>query len=1063
MSERKFALQRFYFGVFSAEQKPTILARTAELTGEQVAEVLQIGRIEPPVSSQNSMKMPAAVGLFRGEVARYVLAVARVNAENLPQILYLLIDSVPMSWLGGNLQPFKGLFFTDMPGFEKPTGVKPLSLDDPHPADAEMEYDAVQSLLLACQDNMKVVEGLLSAFIQDQSIAITNAPPDLEKRLNFVEGLNSLLPLPARAIATFATNVMRPETSTAQLQFLGPDIQPLANAIVFDWQAAKLTPAKVERHDYARYMISQLRLDPETALQQTRELSRTTSWRAIRRDNLATALHWVARRARVDSAVKSGQAADRSTVAGVLREDPTLTEELRIAYTRHLLSVTLALEEWSTADLIPGIAAGHEPVAKSVVEYLRETAVDKNAIDVYQLLNHWIKNVDEAKSLPWHQLSHTAILNHLKHLVAQRDLPAIVKFVYELVDADAALKMEEIAPRIAAYILPGAQQVEPLAQAYLVFAAQYMTAGSFQDVLADEALVGNLPERQQKAIRHLQPTESQVKPLPNILTRAVENVPPAYRVIVLLRLIETALYMHRVWLIGERDLKVVADLSKAGMLDRYEYIVRHVADEFARPERLQGMNSNVMQVLPQLYFTVGEIEAGVRLLEHLQNNVFTVENLTQLTDLMSTIFLKIELPPQKMLNVLTGFDGSKLRPEARLRAYFAALVNLNWNAELDVVARQVTSMLQSDARLIHLIGAQNAIRLLRFHTERQDARESLRIAASMVKYAVQIGEKGPPMLAEGWKLLNWSMEVRQSAQDLLRQYIRMIDPDRSRDLPAFFAKEIAHEYRDILDATRLMRIITGGRNFLQFAEMIRFTHGLLLDLAITYHEGKDRPPVFRIRHDLQSMTGNVSEEERQVMSANLFEIARLIVTVGTQESRHGNRERTRSLSFRSVLREAREEAPTTPTEFLAWFGLNFSDTFVTDLGLERKEAAHIFGARSISMLYQETLQIYQLMYRMALAFPEENPPTFELAALKQEIESLWEQVPYQHQQRLLSLYAEATQQIGLLLVYIAGNVSGKPLSDRQTGKQLEEGKRQPQNEIEALRFISGYFARKHDR
>lgn len=1062
MSERKFALQRFYFGVFTSDQKPTILARTADLTGDQVAEVLQIARIEPPPAATDGSKMPAAVGLFRGEVARYVFAVARINADGLPQILYLLIDSVPMSWLGGNLQPFKGLAFSEMPAFTKPTGIRPLSLDDPHPADADMEYDAVQSLLLGCQDKMKVVEGLLAAFIQDKTVAIVNAPTDLEQRLQFVEGLTSLVPLPARVIATFATNVSRQETSTAQIQFLAPGVKPQSD-VVFDWETAALTPTKIERHDYARYMVSQLRLDPESALQQTREFSRTTSWRAIRRDNLSSALHWVARRARVDSAVKSGLAADRETVAAVLREDPTLTEELRIAYTRHLLSVTLALEEWDTADIIPGIAAGHEPVAKAVVEQLKETATGKDAIDVYHLLNHWIRNVDDAKSLPWYQLSHTVILNHLDHLLSERNLKAIVAFVYELIHAGEDLKVEEVAPRIAAFILPGAHQVESLAQAYLVFAAQYMVAGSFQDILADETLVGNLPDRQQKAIRYLQPEESSVKPLPNILTRAVENVPPAYRVIVLLRLIETALYLHRSWLIGERDLSVVADLAKMGMLERYEYIVRHVADEFSAPERLKAMNSSVMQVLPQLYFTVGEIDAGVRLLEHLQNQVFTVENLTQLTDLMSTIFLKISLPPEKILNVLAGFDGSKLRPEARVRAYFAALVNQNWNPQMDVVARQVVAMLHSDARLIHLIGADNVIRLLKFHTDRQDSKEALRIAGAMVKYAVQIGDKGPPMLADGWKLLTWNNDIQNQAKELLRQYIRMIDPDRSLRLPQYFAREISPDYRDTLDATRLMRIITGGRNFLQFAEMIRFTHGLLLDLAITYHEGKDRPPTFRIRQDLQSMTGNVSEEERQVMASNLFEIARLIVAMGTQESRQNSSDRPRALSFRSVLREAREVAPTTPGEFLAWFGLNFSDTFVTELGLERKEAAHIFGNRSISMLYQETLQIYQLLYRMALAFPIENPPTFKLDALKEEIESLWEQVPYQHQQRLLSLYAEATQQIGLLLVYITGNVTGKPLADRGNGKQLEEGKRQPLNEIEALRFISGYFARKHDR
>ena len=137
---------------------------------------------------------------------------------------------------------------------------------------------------------------------------------------------------------------------------------------------------------------------------------------------------------------------------------------------------------------------------------------------------------------------------------------------------------------------------------------------------------------------------------------------------------------------------------------------------------------------------------------------------------------------------------------------------------------------------------------------------------------------------------------------------------------------------------------------------------------------------------------------------------------------------------------------------------------MTELGLERKEAAHLFGNRSISVLYQETLWAYQLLYRLSIAFPEVNPPNFDLSALKFEIDSLWKMVPPQYQKRILSVYAEDTQKLGLLLTYIAEkNKNAKAFTDRGVGKQLEEGKRQPQNELEALRFVSGYFARKHGR
>lgn len=1064
MSERSFEVQRFYFGVFGEGQKPTILARTADITGDQAAEVLQFARLEPP-GTLSTEQMPASVGLFRGQHTHHIISMARLNAAGHPQILYLLLDAAPMSWLGGSLQPFEGLFYAEMPLFEKASSLKPLVLDDPSPADDDVQAEALQNLLLYCQDNMKAVEGIVTAFVEGKNIDITNAPADLEKRLAFVQGLVTMLPLPARTIMTFSTFVSRPEQSTAQVRFLAPGAKPSGD-VLFDWSTAALSPANYERHDYARFMISQMRLDTALAVSHTQKLSRTASWRAIRRDNLSKALYWVSRRARIDASVQAGQPADRATVAGVLREDPTLTDELRVAYTRHLLSFTLVLEEWESADLIPGIAAGNKEVAQAVFRQLKESASTKDALDVYNLIEHWIQDVPEAGSLPWQQLLHAAALGHLKQSISAKDLKALVTFVYRLILAPPELKIDEIAPQVYEILLPGAHHIPALAQAYLLFGARFMVPGSFQELLADAEILPHLPDAQRKVIEHLQPEATKLKPLPKTLARAVAIVPPQYRNILMMRLVETALYMQRPWLIGDAELKIVAAISQSKDAHRYEHVIRFVADQFSDPEFLDRLSPPALQALPALYFVVGEIDAGVRLLEHLQNTVFTVERLSAVNDLVSQVFLNIKLDASQMLNVLAGFDGSKLRPEPRVRAYYAALMNLGWAREIDILAQQLVKMMNGDPRLMHLLGQDHVLRLLRSRVEKEDAAEALQLASAIVQFALQLGEAGPAFLLKAVKMLQWNNEVRAAMHELLRRYIRAIDPDRSRNLPAFFGRELGQDLEHALEATRLMRIITGGKDFVEFAQMIRVTRALLLDLCITYHENKVKPPIFRIVHDLQSMPATVTEEERQIMAANILEIAQLAMQTGSQASKGINPEpgRTISLSFRSVLKEAREAAPTTPPEFLSWLGLNFSDTFVTELGLERKEPAHIFGNRSISVLYQETLWAYQLLYRLSIAFPEENPPRFQLSALKAEIDSLWHHVSPQHQQRILQVFAEDTQKVGLLLTYIADHNRGtKALGDRAIGKQLEEGKRQPTLEIEALRFISGYFARKQGR
>lgn len=1063
MTDRSYQLQRFVFGKLkgNAQSKPTILARSDELSSEQISDCLQVGRVDLPQAGQVSESMPATVGVFRGSVAHHILAVARTNTDGQPQISYLVVDPAAMSWLGGNLQPFKGLFFAEMQAYESTRGLAPLSLEDPRPAETDQQVDSLQNLMLYCQDNMKVVEGLLTALIAGQDISIINAPADLDVRLNFVEALVAMLPLPARPTFTFATNITKPDNTTAQVQFLAPGVKPISQ-VVFDWQFNSFVPEKYERHDYAKFIISQMRLDPSLVVEHARSLARTASWRAIRRDNLSRALHWVSRRARIDSAVQAGQPADSAIVTSILREDPTLSDDLRVQYSEHLLKMTFISKEWETSDVLAEISPSYEGVAKGILRELRQKAEGDDALLAYNLIDYWMSNVADAKTLPWQTIAHAAALQHLRNTIQKRDLPELVRFVYRMTTADASMQMGEIAEKVYDLLQAGAHRSEAMAMALLVFGSEYLTAGPYQAMLRDTALVGKLPDRLQKALAHLQPEQSPIKPLPDTVAKAVSQVPLQYQVIVLLRLIETALFMQRLWLIGERELKILVQLQDRQVIERFAHILRHVADEFSQPERLPNLSPAAYEVLPRLYFIIGDIEAGMAMLEHLQNNVLTIERLSTVNDLVGNIFLRMDLEPEQMLNVLVGFDGTQMRAEPRLRAYYAALVKLNWDKRLDILPRQLALILQSDPRLVRILGVDNSVRVLQALAEQENATDALRLAEALVRYALELGPAGTAVLVKGWKHLQWNDGIKQSSLELLRRYIRALDPDRSLTLPTYFAENISPEFGQPLVATRLVRIVTGGRNVIQLAQQIAATKQLLLDMAITYHEGKVLPPVFRVKHDLDSMPGGASEEQRLATAHNLNEIARLIMELGKQKSRKTRSEdKTSPSSFRSLLREAREIPPTNSKEFLTWLGIQFSDTFSNELGLERKEAAHILGARSVVMLYQESTLAYQLLYRLSLAFPADTMPDYELPHLKAEIDSLWQQAPLYEQQKIQASLSADTQQISLLLSYIADRCDARALADRGIGKQLEQGKRQPHNEIEVLRFISGYFARKH--
>lgn len=1086
MSERNFPLQRFYFGLLkdlrSDSGKPLALAKTAGITPDQMAESLSLGRLEPPTPENTSSDMPAAMGLFRGQRVDYMLTIAQMNSAGLPQLLYILLDGTVMAWVGGNFTPFLGLAHSDMPVFDtQRDNLTPFTLASPQPADADTQMEWMQELLLYCQDDMKVVEGLLTALIQSNNIAITNAELSLEKRLHFVEALASLLPIPARTVLTFATNVIKPENSTAQIKFFAKDVAVPSGHVAFDWESAELTPAKYERHDYARFIVSQLRLDPSQVVEQTESLARTASWRAVRKENLSSALHWVSRRAKIDSALRAHQPADRDTVATILREDPTLTDELRVIYSTYLLSMGLALHEWKDTDSLPAIAAGHRDVAEGIFSELRERGNQGHGLDVYDLVEHWLLAVPEAKSLPWQQALHNAVFAHLKTQTENGTPESIASFIYRMCNADRDLQLDKIAQRVVTQILPLAHRSPQIAQAVLILAADYLPSGTFQELVGDIELVKKLPRPQQKALALLQPeVNSTIQPLYAIAEAAV-SVPPQFQALITVRLIELALHLRRTELIGDRELGLLLQISDARQAERFKYVVKYLIDEFSQPARIKQLGPSGLGLLPQLYFIVGSVEEGIRLLEHYQNTIFTIERLASFADLIGEIFLRIDLPAQELATVMIGFENSQIRPEPRARAFCAALINQNWDYRMEGLARALTTLLYSDPQLLRVVGLQNALRLLEFQVDRSYTMDALRVATSLMNAALKMGENGPPLLVKVWQQLQAKTELRKSGIELLRRYIRQLPPDVSAPLPGYFSQQIDREVGEALYTTRLFRIITGGYNLITLTVIIRMTDKLLKDLATSYHESKELPTINRLRHDLDAMSGGLTEGERDQLTRNIVAICQLIFQLGLQKPpRKGwvsgnttiriagatNQTPTPSKTapkgiMKGILKEARETPPQTPTEFLTWLGLNFTDNFVTDLGLERASAAHLLAERSAAMFYRESIELLDFLKRLATAFPPDGMQEFSVENLKSELDTLWGEIHLSDQKSIEPALATETQEIALLLRIMASKANDRVVSDSGIGKQLETGRRQPANELEALRWVSGYFGRKH--
>lgn len=1055
---RIFEIEHFYFGNLILNGAPVgspgILASTPGITLPQVQECLKYARISPPPLDQASNDLPSSIGLFRGETLEYIFLKSQRTKEGHPQLHYQIVPGIALRWLGGNYRFWEGLAKKDMPSFEQQHRNLPLlTLEDPQPLEDDFQVKLLYDLYFYCGDNVKNVEGLLAGLIQRQSIAIINAPPSLEKRMRFIHGMLCLLPAPARLGVTWAVSVEKVEDTRVQLKFLAAG-NPPADHLVYDWLAGQMI-GEPPQDKYSKFITSQLRLDASLVVENTTRMARTAVWRAMRKESLAQALHFASRRAAIDAAVLNNQPADREIIAEILQQDPTLPEDLALRYARHLLAFTLVLDtNIEHADVLPVVAATNRPVAESIYQQLR-TAIEDEGRDlkVLQIVEHWLTSVPQATSLPWHRLGYIAIFKHLDELLKERDTQRINGFLQQIQALPSAMQLESVLPQIIDRIRASAVYDQELARGLFTLATRHMPLAGFQNLTTDPAFSQYLPPKLQYALTFLHP-QPRANPPERLLVGAVSELEPENRMIVMSRLIEWAVTLERTELVDQRTLEGVVRAAQSGYAEQFDQLIQYFTKYYTSAKQLQSLSPTTLEMLPALYFTTGRHEAGVNLLQVYQSELFGLNRLPEFAEVAGRIFLGLKLPIETMQQIFALLEQSKLRSEPRAKIYCSMLIASDWNHAYRNPARRLSTLMNQEKELVETIGVENVMKLMEYLAANRDAVNVLECGQIMLDVALKNGEEGRRQMVKVWEHLNWDMQVASAGMALMRVYVRKADETVAHTLPAFFGRQLGENIGQKLQATYLFRQILGeDTDLLKYTEALRITSQLLYDMGSTYHENKDVPPPHRIRANLDAMVGHLTDDERSHIGANIDFIARHIFQLGTQRAQN---RRTLERNEQLLLNQI---PPETGLEMLIYLGGYFSGKKKFTPDLSREEMAHMFGVRGAQELLRESDAMEGLLNRLLQAFPPNSPPKIDLETLNEELENLWKQISLFNQRQCRPILAEDTQHIAALIPMMA-NRTKKSIFENKT---LDTGSFQPQNELEALRWVSGYFNRTHKR
>lgn len=1026
-----------------------VLGRTTGIQPAHVVECRRVAPLSPPPPATNGPKA-VSLGLFRGETIDYIIAKAANGPDNLQVVQYLLAPAQTLRMMGGNLRIFAA-FAAEPIG---PGQNAPYSLIGQSAPSAEVQIDDLQAILDFCNGSVRIVGGLLAALVQGWGLSVLNAPPGLIDRLRFVQGLLTLLPPPARVAITFATLVQDGQQTNTQIKFLAQP-ETLERHVRYDWQSSELLDPTPE-DTYTRFIISQLRLDPSVVVEKTAQLARIAVWRAMRRENMAVALGWSSRRLTIDDLVISGQPVDSALVAGVLREDPTLPDDMRTRYVRHLLALALANGDVSNTEVIPPLAAQNPDIGRAVLEQLQTASAGEQADNVYRLVEHWIAQ-GGPEAARWRPVLASAAAARVNALLGGPG-EQLLEFLQGFLDAQSDRYDSQMIAQILAPTRRAASQDPAVARMVALIGAAHLPIGMWQRVVADPGLLSRLPASVRNTIPFLQPNGPR-NPPPGLLPHTAASFESAYEALVLARFAEWAFFARRLDLFDIETLRglVRAALSPYG--DRLDALAEPLVIDLSIIDRLREMPDQARRSLIALCLARGRNDLAVGQIALYAAKLYPVNQSDALADLVGTTFVETPLSVEAVISALQAIHAAQLPAIIRARAHLGALERHDWAVSLLPIARQLCMLIASEPRLIAAVGVNPAMRLLRLMAEQREVQDSVRLAGALVNYTLTFNEHRPDLLDMIYGLLNWNPDVSAIALQLLRDYLRRAATEHATQLPRQLGEKYGENVRRVLDSTYRLRQMLGEGDFGDMA--LEVQAGLLLmDMAV-YYEGREIPPIFKLRRSLESMPGGLTDIERRRLADNL---ALMVEQIMKLYQRHQNRNGRRSKAEMEVRKAGLYSAkipPATGIEALTWLSAHFGEGRIYALRLDREAPALFLSPRSVNMLLQETDRTVRLLSGLLDAFPESGGLDLEIMAFVTEVEGRWGNVTLFRQREIQKPFAENMNLLAQTLQYVGEKANERNLRMDGPGRQLYIGKAQPRSVLEALRWMSGYFAGQH--
>lgn len=1039
------ALHYFHYGQLIHNNQATgdarILAKSSGITDKFVELVLETAKV-PALANTTGMSW----GLLRTKRGEpMTLARAEINEVGATIYQFIALPTEAARDLAGNFEILKPYLIEPLPSYTMlGDDLSPIQVDDVS-LSTEQQVDNLLDLMSYTGNNTRNLEPLIATIVTGTPLIITNAPHSPDERMGFIQGLLTLLPASTRLGVTFLLHNTPDSERRVKLMFM-EDVPNMDDVVIYDWASGQVT-GDVDKNDYSRFIVGQMRLDPEAVIRETAKLTPTAGWRFNSGDNLADALDYASHRAKVDQSIANSMPVEVASVAKILGEDPTLSDEQRRMYSRHLINFSLALDDLQYVDAVIATMSQYQDIEDEVYQYMSAALNKGQSVTIFETLVRWRDNPFSPNGKRWQKMLTDSALPALDNILQEDDDEAVIDYLNNI--NRVGTQARSVIGRVIDRVLPKAERNEEIPSQLLLMAIQNLDDSKLHGLINTPRFIKPLSSDVKRLLVLLSDPEREAPP--NTMMRAIRSMDESVQESALTAFVKQAYYQKRIDLIDERVLHELVKILNNRPMAIENNLIAEITDEI-QTNTLSNMKQPAPRLLLQLLIHSERYDKLAKTMSQQSRDIYRAEGQLKYIRSIQEAFSKTSMSPEQALSAVSSLESHNQRGVSHVVAIFGSLEGARWHSTLRTIADSAMSEAANNQRILEVLPPQSVFSLLQYYARQGDA-QRLRAAARLMGScaAYDRSKVGLSATNQAYKLLNSNDRTRPVAIEVVRQYVREANDQPAQHMIKFYGERLGSNIAGKLQTSYNFSSVMARMDWLTYASSLEITIDLLQTVTNAYHKNNQRPELGAMRLMVDRFRKEVSIAEHKDLRDDLRSLTHSIVTLGQY---HERRSSTSAKHNQAILSGTVD--PRSVVDVYRAAGGYLLNKRQHPLRMGDSNPRKPFGSGSSEEIMFDISVASGVLYQ-ASKVQSSRRDRWAYQSIVDELNSQTRALVGTHQDALRRM-GRNWQRLADLIVYLNQNSDAKVFEPNNSrGRRLDKLEIQPKNTLELFRFLYGFF------